>query len=686
MVGLEPADPFEGLNPEQRAAVESDPARPLLILAGAGTGKTHTLAHRLAWLVVQGLDPRRILLLTFTRRAAAELDRRAQRIVARVSGGPRAAEIAWAGTFHAVGNRILRRFAESVGLDPSFTVLDRGDAADLLDVLRTRLGFTKLGKRFPQKSTCLAIYSRCVNTRRSLEAELAAVFPWCREWEGRLRELFAAYVEAKQARHVLDYDDLLLYWSHLMAEPALAREVAAGFDHVLVDEYQDTNALQEAILMGLRPEGSGLTVVGDDAQAIFGFRAATVENILGFPDRFPRAATVVKLEANYRSTQPILEAANAVIGLSTRAFEKRLRSVVEGGTKPSLVTAEDETAQVECVVERILEAREQGIALKQQAVLFRTAHHSAELEIELGRRGIPFVKFGGLKFLEAAHVKDLLSVLRFAENPRDGIAGYRVAKLLPGIGPAAAERIVGAVEAAGGDLGALAGCGVPPGARPWWPGLVELLVGLRGSPEWQGQVGRVRSWYQPHLERIHDDHGVRAGDLEQLETIAARFPSRERFLVELTLDPPEATGAESGVPYRDEDYLILSTIHSAKGQEWEAVYLLNLADGAIPSDLATGTPEEVEEERRLLYVAMTRARRNLTLVHPHRFQIRGQARLGDRHVYAPVSRFVPPAIRDRFEAVGFGRTVAADGNRAATSLPRIDVASRLRAMWERDSG
>ena len=406
------------LNPAQRRAADADD-RPLLIIAGAGTGKTQTLAHRVAALIARGADPRRILLLTFSRRAAQEMTRRALRIVATLGAGrartaPMAADAAlpWAGTFHAIASRLLRQHAPEVGLDPAFTLLDREDAADLLDRLRHEGGLARTDRRFPRKGTCLAIYSSVVNTQESLRDCLRVRFPWCLEWEEPLRALFAAFVDGKAARAVLDYDDLLLYWFHFMSDASAAARVGARFDHVLVDEYQDTNTLQAEILRLMKPDGRGVTVVGDDAQAIYSFRAARVGNILAFPKQYEPPAAVVTIEENYRSTAPILDAANAVIALATERYEKNLSATRAGGDRPVLATVADELAQVSYVVERILERREAGVPLRQQAVLFRTAHHSDALEVELGRRNIPFVKFGGLRFLEAAHVKDALACLR----------------------------------------------------------------------------------------------------------------------------------------------------------------------------------------------------------------------------------------------------------------------------------
>ncbi|HSY40586.1 MAG TPA: ATP-dependent helicase, partial [Polyangia bacterium] len=406
---------------------------------------------------------------------------------------------------------------------------------------------------------------------------------------------------------------------------------------------------------------------------------------LAFPRQYDPPAAVVTIEQNYRSTAPILEAANDVLSLATERYEKRLFSARAGGARPVLATVPDELAQVEYVVTTILERREAGVPLRQQAVLFRAAHHSDALEVELGRRNIPFVKFGGLRFLEAAHVKDALACLRWAENPRDTLAAFRLAQLLPGMGPRLAAALVHHVSAASFALSpALASFAPPAAAREDWPAFTELFhqLGSAGAA-WAAQMGLVRRWYEPHLARLYDDARSRLADLEQLEQLAAVAPSRESFLSDLTLDPPSATGAEAGPPHLDEDYLILSTIHSAKGQEWDTVFVLNAADGCIPSDLATGNPAEIEEERRLLYVAMTRAKNSLSLIHPLRFFIRQQSRFGDRHVFTPRTRFIPDTILDKFERVVPQNRE--DPNRPDAAMsgasPRIDVAARLRATW-----
>src|SRR4051794_37087036 len=406
---------LDDLNPAQREAATfgvpeggpAAPAPPLLVVAGAGTGKTGTLAHRVAHLVLNGADPHRVLLLTFTRRAAEEMARRAGRICGRALGTDAPLDLEWAGTFHGVGARLLRLYAPAIGLDPAFTVLDRGDAADLLDLVRGGLGLARTDRRFPRKATCLAAYSAAVNTARPLAAVLADTFPWCAEWHDELRRLFAAYVAAKQRQGVLDYDDLLLWWERTLRVPEIAADAGGRFDHVLVDEYQDTNALQAAILRSLKPDGRGVTVVGDDAQSIYSFRGATVRNILDFPQQFSQVARIVTLERNYRSTQPILDVSNAVIAAAAERHAKTLWTDKPSAGRPQLVLVPDEAQQARWVADRVLAHREGGLALKSQAVLFRTSTHSAALELELARRNIPFVKYGGLKFLEAAHVKDL---------------------------------------------------------------------------------------------------------------------------------------------------------------------------------------------------------------------------------------------------------------------------------------
>jgi DNA helicase-2/ATP-dependent DNA helicase PcrA len=679
---------LDTLNPEQRHAVEhgvgpdGTVGGPLLVIAGAGSGKTNTLAHRVAHLIVNGADPRRILLMTFSRRAAAEMTGRVERIARRVLGdkaGVMTDALTWAGTFHGIGARLLREYSESIGLDPAFTIHDREDSADLMNLVRHDLGFSKTESRFPTKGTCLAIYSRCVNAETPIDQVLGQFFPWCAGWASELKRLFAAYVETKQQQNVLDYDDLLLYWAQMVSDAALADEIGARFDHVMVDEYQDTNRLQSSILLALKPTGRGLTVVGDDAQSIYSFRAATIRNILDFPAQFSPKAVIVTLDRNYRSTQPLLAAANGVIAQAKERFTKNLWTDRTATRRPQLTAVRDETDQAGYIVEQVLANREEGALLKHQAVLFRTSSHSGPLEVELTRRNIPFVKFGGLKFLDAAHVKDMLAFLRFVENPRDRVAGFRILHLLPGVGPASAQRVLDHMAEAADPIAALCQLPTPPRAGEDWRGFVETIGNLRHS-EWPVDIERIRLWYEPHLDRIHEDSDVRRSDLIQLEQIAAGYASRERFLTELTLDPPDATSDRAGVPLLDEDYLILSTIHSAKGQEWKSVYVLNVVDGCMPSDLGAGTSAELEEERRLLYVAMTRAKDDLHLIVPQRFFVHGQKAKGDRHMYASRTRFIPEKLLPMFERTTWPKASSAPSASTGRTA-QIDIRAKMRGMW-----
>jgi DNA helicase-2/ATP-dependent DNA helicase PcrA len=583
----------------------------------------------------------------------------------------------WSGTFHSVANRLLRIHSSALGLGENFTVIDRSDAEDLLNDVRGELGLDKGNVRFPRKATALSIYSRCVNAREPVESAVAGRFPWCRGFDDDLKRLFKSYAERKQRENLLDYDDLLLYWYHLMQDESLAQEVSRRFDAVLVDEYQDTNALQASILLALKPNGRGLTVVGDDAQSIYSFRAATVHNILEFPRTFP-AATVLKLEQNYRSVQPILDATNSVIALCPHRYNKDLFSSRASEQKPRLVTLADEEQQSDYLIRRCLEHLEAGIPLHKQAVLFRAAHHSDALEVELSRRNIPFVKYGGLKFLEAAHVKDLLAILRLAENSRDSVSALRVLQLMDGFGPAHARRAIAHLGFANGDLSSWETFVPPAAASDQWRPFVSMMLRLAPDSMPLGeQIAEIRRFCRPILERRYDQAHVRVRDLEQLEQIAQHFRSRVNLLTDLTLDPPTATQDLAGPPLREEDFLILSTIHSAKGCEWDVAYVIHAADGNIPSDMATGSAEEVEEERRLFYVALTRARDFLEVCFPLRYY---QKKRTDRYSFAQLTRFLPESILDRFERVSLEVHPPNDGT--ARIAGAADIRKKVAAMWE----
>lgn len=664
-----------GLDADQRAAVDDDSSA-LLIVAGAGTGKTRTLVARLARLIGDGIPPQRVLLVTFTRRAAEEMIRRLGPLV-----GPEVSHQVVAGTFHSVAHRLLSQHGEALGLSEGFTVIDHGDAVDLMQLARQavrsqarqkvsdRVG-SDVGddRRFPRKETLLAVYSRVANAQYPLRAVLREHFPWIQDHEPVIAQVFRWYSTRKRADHLLDFDDLLLYWRAAAMDPSAGPALARAFDHVLIDEYQDTNLLQADVLRSMHAGGCSVTAVGDDAQAIYSFRAATVDHMLAFSEYFP-SGRIVRLERNYRSTQPILDLANGVLAEAEEGYAKQLWTDRREGGRPELVTCPDEGAEAAAVADVVLEHHERGLALKDQAVLFRSAHHSDLLELELRRRAIPYIKYGGLRFLEAAHVRDLLATLRILDNPADELAWFRLLQLLDGVGPATAQRIMEAIgvgshadpdevadtkradapQPAVDPVSALAGLidSVPTAARAEATQLCaafadcrsEALASLPGT-----QIDRLRVALEPLIRRRYDDSEVRLRDLDALARVATAYRSRTRMTAELILDPPVSTGDLAGDPHLDDDYLILSTVHSAKGGEWRAVHLIHAADGNFPSDMATGSRREIEEERRLFYVALTRAKEHLHIYTPLRFHLGGPALRGDRHSYSQRTRFLPPSF------------------------------------------
>jgi len=680
-----PSDLIGQLNEAQREAVLHD-GGPLLVVAGAGTGKTLTLVSRVARLIEAGVAPGRILLLTFTRRAAREMLARAARLV-----GPSKADTikVCGGTFHAVGNRLIRAHGRPLGIRPDFTVMDQADAADLMNLIRGELGLSATERRFPRKETLATIYSRTVNAQLRLAKVLDTAFPWCRDEIEGIRSIFRSYIARKRRQSVIDYDDLLLYWRAMAADAIAGPRLRGMFDHILVDEYQDTNALQADILWHMQGPAAHVTVVGDDAQAIYSFRSATVRNILDFPARFP-GTRVVRLEQNYRSTRPILAASNEVISRSPERHEKTLWSDRPGTQRPMLMTCLDESEQSDSVCRHVLEHRERGTPLRRQAVLFRAAHHSDLLEVELARRNIPFVKYGGLKFLEAAHVKDVLALLRILDNPFDEVSWFRVLQLLEGVGPAGARRLMGALGVRREDAPAPSPIRrlidePPESARVVREQLVQLGSALADCSADEApaasQIERLRRFLTPVFERLYASPRERLRDLEQLEHLASRYPLRARFVMELTLDPPVSTGDLAGPPLLDEDYLVLSTIHSAKGLEWDVVHIIHAADGMIPSDMATGRPEEIEEERRLLYVGMTRARDALYVYFPLRYHRRPKG-LEDAHSYAQLSRFLPESVQAHFDRRAPSRWESDDMSERQC-LGRVEeVESFLAELWE----
>ncbi len=679
-----------GLNPQQLNAV-NHVGSPLLVVAGAGTGKTKTLVSRVVRILDEGADPNRVLLLTFTRRAASEMLGR----VAAASDDRSASQV-WGGTFHSTANRLLRNFGPSAGLPEGFTVLDQSDSTDLMGLVRTEEGYGERSKRFPRKETIAGIYSRMVNGQAKLSDVLDTSYPWCADHGEALKDIFTAYTARKRRHQVLDYDDLLLFWRGITVGPTgdILRNL---FDHILIDEFQDTNPIQCDIIRGMCRTGettpTDVCAVGDDAQAIYGFRSATVQNMWDFAEHFP-GATTVTLDQNYRSTSPILDAANAVLNQTPAGqqhFGKELWSDRTDGRLPVLATHHDEGAQSRAVADAVLDARERGMDLREQAVLVRSGHHSDHLELELTRRDIPFVKYGGLKYLEAAHVKDLLSLLRILDNPSDELAWHRVLRSIEGVGPSTIRRVSSEL-----DLGRdapdphddplrrfVGGQGRLPSAAS--EQAMELRAALadcvEGTLSPAEQVNRLTRFCELVFRIQYDNADARLADIDQLAATARSYSSRSRFLTELTLDPPAKTGDRAGPPHLDDDWLTLSTIHSAKGGEWRAVHVLHVADGNIPSDMAIGDSEGLAEELRLLYVALTRAKDELFVHVPLRFHVN---RYGgdDRHLYAQVSRFIEP-VRDRFDKISSAQHTP-DSQMIELSSVGVteEVDTLLSSLWE----
>ncbi|MGE5135174.1 MAG: ATP-dependent helicase [Gemmatimonadota bacterium] len=633
---FEPPGLLDGLNEEQRAAV-THAGGPLLVLAGAGTGKTRTLVARTAWLAAQGTPANRILLLTFTRRAADDMLARAGR------AGMPAADRVCGGTFHAIAHRIIREHAEAFSLPPEFSVIDPADIGDILDVLRPEHGLAGTGRRTPRAGVCADIYSRCVSTMAPVAGVVRAGFPWCEDFTAELSGLFRAYVAHKRAHGLVDFDDLLLLWRAALADEATGPVLRGMFDAVLVDEYQDVNAVQADIVRLLRPGGGGLTCVGDDAQAIYGFRGADPAHLQRLAADFP-GLTVLRLARNYRSRDALLRLGNAVRPQS-EGLELALVADRAAGTAPLLVHCHDEATQAREICARVLAAHEEGTSLRDQAVLVRAAHHSDVLEIELSARGIPFVKYGGLKFTEAAHVKDFLAAARVIANPADDVAWFRVLRLHEGIGPASARRVVAALRLT--EPGPLARWqegtdAVPPRYRAAVAATVGGLAAAAGLTATADRAAAILAALTAPLQARYPDAPVRLADLQRLADAAASRPSLHDALAELALDPPVSTSDLAGPPRLDDDYLVISTMHSAKGLEWPVVHLPHLVDGAVPSDMALGTPAGLAEEQRLFYVAVTRARDQLFLYAPLRLHHQ-RVSYSDRHSYGQVSRFLDAA-------------------------------------------
>jgi DNA helicase-2/ATP-dependent DNA helicase PcrA len=623
---------------------------PLVIVAGAGTGKTRTLTARVACLLERGVAPERILLLTFTRRAADDMLTRAAALSGRREYGRRLR----GGTFHAVAHQLISSFAEPLGLQPGFSLLDPADAADVMDLLRDDCGLGAGDVRVPRSATLVDVYSRCVNTRHRLGEVLATDFPWCEPHAAAIAMLFRAYVSRKRANGQVDFDDLLLLWSAALSDDRLGPRMAEMFDHVLVDEYQDVNALQVEIVRALRPGGRGLTVVGDDAQAIYGFRGSDSRYLHDLAGSLP-GATVIPLERNFRSLQSILNLAN-LVRPSEAGFDLVLRGERPGGPRPVLVRCHDAPSEARAVVDRILDAHDEGMRLRDQAVLVRAAHHSDLIELELTARRVPYRKYGGLRFVEAAHVKDFAAAVRLLDNPSDELAWFRVLRMHDGIGPARGRALLGYLtpraaqgtvaqgpsgQGSGGWEEAVAAA--PARSRVALTATLQALDAARAQLQIDARLTAILRILRPLVLSRYSEGPARVEDLDRLSSAATAMDDLSAWLAEITLDPPASTGDRAGPPHLDEDYVVISTVHSAKGLEWRSVHLPQLVDGAFPSDMALKSAEGLAEERRLFYVATTRARDRLTLYTPLRMPHHRRGR-NDRHSLAPASRFLDEPV------------------------------------------
>ena len=673
----------QALNERQREAATFT-GGPLRVLAGPGTGKTTTLAARVDVLLERGVPPERILLLTFTRRAAREVISR----VRAARGDDRARRVS-GGTFHSMAHRTLRLHAVALGLPEGFGVIDQVDAADLMDLVRGELGVVSGARRLPKKTTLASLYSRVVNTATPLGDVMREVTPWCADVAGDVSDIFSAFVARKRSLGLLDFDDLLLFWRAAVRDERLGKTLSAAYDHILVDEFQDVNRLQWDVLVGLRRDDPRLTLIGDDAQAIYGFRGASARFLLDAP-QYIDDLTTISLDLNYRSCDAVLRVANAVAADAPEGFFSVLREAtpITGVATPVLEHCADERHQSERVADHVLELYEQGVALRHQAVLFRAAHHSADLELELTRRRIPFIKYGGLRYLEAAHVKDLLAAFRLADNPRDAVAWFRLLQRLPGVGPAKARRAIDALRDDDGHLptrhAEVEGrwprvCdALPRESHAMSSDLANALHARTGEPV-ELHAERIRQALAPLILASYDDPAPRLEDLGALVLACAGATRLSDVAADQTLEPPASTGDLAGPPLLDDDWLVLSTVHSAKGLEFDAVHVIHAADGNFPSDMSLATPEGLEEERRLFYVAVTRARRDLRVYVPLRYH---HHRVGDDHSWAQPSRFLSTAVRATMTEID---ERPGSGEPGATTTAPLDgaalVADELAQLW-----
>ncbi len=600
------------LNPSQyQVATAFD--GPILVVAGAGSGKTRTLTYRVARMVESGIPPESILLLTFTRKAAQEMLRRAAGLLdsrcERVSGG----------TFHSFANLTLRRYANALGFQSGFTILDQADSEDVVSLLRDQLGLNKKNRRFPNKRTAHAIISKSVNKSLPIQQVVEQYYSQYLEESEDLQELSRAYKQYKFTHQLMDYDDLLVYMQQLLEQhPTIRERLSGSYRYIMVDEYQDTNKIQAKIVQSLASTHHNVMAVGDEAQSVYSFRGAHYRNIIEFPDQFP-GTRIIKLEENYRSVQPILDLTNSIIKQAQDSFQKHLFTEKKGGELPALISASNEHQQSQFIAQRILELREEGIDLSDIAVLFRSSYHSFDLELELNKCNIPFVKVGGFKFIEAAHIKDILAYLRVLVNPLDTISWTRMLTLIEKIGPKTSSKIIQQLQQeVEGDCDPFSYLAGYPGKAKYAPALQRLggiLESIRPLLPFE-QVQNLLEYYLPIMREKYDRIQKREQDIEQLGRITERFDKLQDFLAEVTLEPPNKSVDGMMDTSTEDEHLVLSTIHSAKGLEWNSVFVIWLLDGRFPSMYAANDNESLQEELRLLYVATTRAMTNLYLTYP----------------------------------------------------------------------
>ena len=597
------------LNASQLEAV-THTSGPLLVIAGAGSGKTRTLTYRAAYLVEKGVSPAAILLLTFTRKASQEMLRRATQLLddrcEKISGG----------TFHSFANATLRKYASHLGLDPAFGILDRVDSENLIGILRKEMQPETKHRSFPRKKTLADIFSRAVNKGLTIEEIIDIDYPHFASYLAVIEQLHHNFETRKHEHHFLDYDDLLVFLNQLLSsQPEIRDHISSSYQYLMVDEYQDTNKIQAEILYRLTNVNKNIMVVGDDAQSIYAFRGANFRNIIDFPKIFP-GTRMVALEENYRSVQPILTLTNVIISRAKEKYTKNLFTRKSGGTTPVMVNAEDEYSQSRFVIDQIKNLQHQGIALNEIAVLFRASFHSFDLEIELSREGIAFVKMGGFKFVESAHIKDVLAHMRVMANVYDRISWYRILLLIEKIGPKSAQKIFETIIKEKSGYTGLLSAGID--RIKGLDRLMDLFSTLDAHPMSIAEIGKtIIDYYLPILKETYDDHPRRARDLEHLTEIMDRYKSLDQFLTDMALEPPNVS-FENSLYNSDStpDRLILSTIHSAKGLEWHTVFVIWALDGRFPSVHILHKEEELEEELRLMYVAATRAKEKLFFTYP----------------------------------------------------------------------